>query len=267
MKKNVLAIIVLIIIAIGSNIFFYNLGKGNLKTENVPIKEKEDPMKKYYTETEKKITDTDLISKIQEKDNRLHYFSFLNFAGKYDEDRLKNIEVIAYFEYMLNTEYAKEITIEEYNALMDCDCAPPEGDIKLLKFEDLNILMKEMFGLEVQELQNEVELNGYYYHILPNDFTVIRTHSNVPIGPDIITRDNYKYTEDDNNYYVYFNYSVTKDGKTYHNYIDYIESKEGNKEVAKMDSTNYDEFPLIKVTYKKNGSNFYFKGFEVLEDR
>ncbi len=267
MKKNILAIIVLIIIAIASNIFFYNLGKGNLKAENAPIKEKVDPIEKYYNETEMKITNSDTIAKLQEKDNRLYYLIFLQQAGKYDEERLPNLEAVAYLEYMLTTEYAKEITKEEYNTLMNCDCAPAEGDIKILKFADLNILMKEMFDREIAEYHDNIEFNGYSYYVIPEDYTVVRTRSDVPKGPDVITRDNFKYTEDGEKYYIYFNYSVTVDGKTYHNYIDYTNANEGNKETAKMDSSNYDEFPLIKVTYKKGGSKFTFESLKVLEDR
>lgn len=269
MRKKILVIIVIILIAVICNLFFFNLGKGNLKADNTKIEEKTD---KYIGKDEKIITDKDLIERIQEKDNKLSYFFVLKNIGiKHipGETTLENI-----VEYLFTTPEAHEISKEEFMEYTGCDCYDQleEKPLVILK-DDVNKYYKEIYGKTAEELYVYFNTGGYTYRTNVADFDGTTVRYKDPKDPDsakaTVTRENIKYTEDDNYYYLYFYYAATVGEYTYKGMIDWNNngfSPDESRKSLKIDSNNYSEFPLVKIFYKKSGSDFFFEKAELLKE-
>ena len=271
MKKNILAVIVIIILAIICNLFFYNLGKGTLKINDIPINEKITPIDKYIPETEKRINDQKIIDKIEDLHKKLNDFIVIKNIGiKHLPEMTKTEEII---EYLFTTKYAKKISFDEYKELMLCDeCTDEfEGDIQIVKGEDVKKVLKEVFNYQTEESVGlNIIYNGYHYkEAFDENETIIKYKENEEEDyPITLNKENIKYTEDDNYYYIYYYYSVEADGKTYKGIVDfqYNALRKDQPNNPQMNSTNYNEYSLVKFFFKKSGSDIYFEKAEIVKE-
>ena len=271
MKKSILAVIVLIIIAVACNIFFFNLGKGNLKINNSPINEKYNPIDKYIPETEKRITDQATIDKIENLHKKLNDFMVLRSIGvKHLPEMTLTEEII---EYIFTTEYVETISFDEYKELMFCDeCTKKiDGDIQMVKAENVKKIFKEIFNfLPERELGVNIIYNGYHYtESLKESGAILKYKENEEESyPVTVNKENIRYTEDDNYYYMYYYHSIDINGKTFKGIVDFEYNflKEGKENNPQINSTNYDEYSLVKFFFKKSGSDIYFEKAEIVKE-
>ena len=262
--------------------------------EEIPESEKMD----YMGEKEKIITDESIISKIQSKDEKINYDVMIIQTEKEEFTDSDRVETIV--SYMFEQDIAKDFPVQDITKLrkeMDIenneeDCnnhislysmclSKVEGTPKIISFEDAAAFVKEFYNHDIEKIGIVTVENGMTYldeniymgekaskdpYIL--QFKYLIDGSNYTSNK--ATRENKIYTEDDDNYYVYFYYSITDhDGYTYYSLKEWYnlnaEVPKDRKEL-KLTKDNYEDFSLVKVTYKKDGNNFYYDKIETIKE-
>lgn len=278
-KGIIIVLQIIVIIGLVGYIFYNKDNKETPKEEQKVVTD--GSIESFFGKKEKEITDKDVIAKIEEKDQKLDYYSVLQQIGVLvikDDYRL-----IPMLEYLSTTDLVKDSNIEEFNELMGYDnSGEVENTIKKIDGADVSREFKNMYGYEPKELYVIITFDGktVFESAATNgkDIFIFDRKEN-PDGEidNKVKRMNIKYTEDENYYYIYFNAGIVTPEATYYslrdqsflmyNKIEKVKAKEiEQREQLKMDESNASDFSIIKVSYKKSGSDFYFDKVEYVKE-
>mgnify|MGYP007056158270 CR=1 FL=1 len=265
MKKKVITIFIMIILIAASGFISFLNGR-----KSVPIKT--DSHQEKIDVKEKEITDQDTIERIKEIDNKIDYL-YLNTN--------KNDKIGSIIKYMFNNpEYTHKIVGSRVR--MDTSFNPPliennssdevlveDQEFDYITLDDLIIEYKNIFN---EDLDKTEVLATYYFdnnivkrYITDDNKNIFIQKERESQNIEYI-RDNFKYYEDDNYYYIYYNAEIKDAGTVYRGTIDYELNKGNRSEIKEMDSSNYDDFSLVKVYYKKEGNNIYYEKSEIIRE-
>ena len=281
MKKKIFTIIIIIIIAIICNLFFYNLGKGNLKTENTKLEKINSTIDKYIGENEKVVTDQNIIAKIEAKDKKINYR--IPIQQSVVPELQSNDYILAILEYLFTTSAVKEITMQEFNELMLDDYSGiAQAPIKSITSEQVSKEYYDVFGHQPTDynLGPGITFDIKNYYATPmsdNKALVMYATSDNSQETSKVKRMNLKYTEDDNYYYIYFNAGIEYNGATYYSYTDYEflsynthlpfkQEEIAKRKELKMTEDNANDFSIVKAFYKKSNSDVYFEKVEIVKE-
>ena len=123
-------------------------------------------------------------------------------------------------------------------------------------------------------IEHGLYIKNYVYSIKyeTRDLFRYNTKENYDVGQSFgatVIRKNLRYTEDENNIYIYYNAGFYYKGSTFYGRLSCItagsEELEEHKKVVMTDE-NSDDFSVVKVTYRKDGDNIYFKEIDLLKD-
>lgn len=140
-----------------------------------------------------------------------------------------------------------------------------QNEVYQISKDDVNKEYKKFFGKDVSENKSlDIYCFGYDYDATKNMYFKADPNCGGTSGASYVSYIN-KYTEKENNAYVYVNYGydgMASDGKVF-------ADLEGTKESSvdpnnfKIDESNYKEFSEYKFTFEKDDSgNYYFVSLE-----
>ncbi len=234
---------------------------------------------KSSKETKEPKAPTQIEKKLQEKTDIIDFYTNIIINGTLNGEvmdfekipvDLKKWMVDAYFRKY--PDKAKTGTLKQFPKIKDLyvnDYGKTE-DTKIMYIPESDYIekYKELFGSsDIEKIRND----HYYYEDYSIFFLTIEPFSEYDLND---SRYYYKFDEDDHNYYVYLSTAYVYSDKAFKTTADYfsdntfIKCKEGTtcQEIKdfNINENNYEEFNQFKVTYKKDGNEFYLKQIEKL---
>ena len=268
-KKSLIVIIVLLIIVLFGIVVAFNkgyLGKKEINQGTTPAKK--------ILETD--IKDKSIITSLDMKVKYLNYYgkdAYYYTTDLYDKDlKEKNLskdeKLLMILYAAISTNNLESPSIYELQEVFPNQVFTNQFDYKFITGSSIQNLYYQLFNDELvnrtPSIGNNPEIiynekyNNYYIH-----FNGSNTNNNE------ILYYNYKYTEDEENYYVYIAAtSIEKNDKGTINIYKSPTSKEvidTIEDTFKIDDTNYAKFTKYKIAFYKSETSSYFEYIEELK--
>lgn len=231
------------------NIENTEINNNNTEKENVEVNTGDNNI-------EKDITVPEIINSLSSKFEKLFgdYIYVLgendnkNLFGRVLEYRTNFVEIknppddndYAYFVGQLSLDYVKKEYYDLFGEELDTSVEYPGSCAKSYYDKDKNLFIQKKYGCDAGWGWNA---SGYRY----------------------------KYTEDNNNAYIYVAVAVHSgiekiDILTDNDTKKVYKTIEGNTDSFTIDASNYDSFAKYRVTFKKVGNDYYYKGVQKIEE-
>ena len=207
-------------------------------------------------DVEKDITSPEIINNLTNKFDKL-FGDYINVLGENDKQNL--------FGRVL--EWRVKFT-EMENPPKDNDYAYYVGQLSL------NAVDQEYYNLFGEKIDTSIEYQGVcskaFYDKNSNLFIIKKYGCDAGWGWNVEGY-RYKYTEDKNNAYIYVatavhsgieSVRILSDNDTEKVY----KTNDGSSKQFKLDESNYESFAKYKVTFKKDGQNYYYVGVQKIEE-
>ena len=268
----VLLIGVIFILLLGGNSKNNEKKEDNINSENVENnnleKENNEIQPDNNTNNENQNTEINNDNKELEKDI-VSPEIINNLSSKFDK-------LFGDYIYILGENDNKSLfgrVLEEKVKFVEMENPPEDNDYAYFVGQlALGAVEKEYYDLFGEQLDTSIEYSGScskaYYDENRNLFIQKKYGCDKGWGW-YVNGYRYKYTEDKNNAYIYVATAVYSGiGK-----VDVISDSDTNKvyktiesDSFTIDESNYDSFAKYKVTFKKDGNNYFFKSVEKIEE-